>query len=46
MRHRSQETFCILLQFQNVVGLTLFAVQLSLFAIYPSTPKEKEKKRK
>lgn len=34
------------IQFQNVVGFTLCAVQLSLFAIYPSTPKEKEKKRK
>ncbi|XP_069683930.1 sugar transporter SWEET1 [Periplaneta americana] len=34
------------IQFQNVVGFALSAIQLSLFAIYPSKPQEKEKKSK
>lgn len=35
-----------IIQFQNVVGFLLSAAQLSLFAIYPSRPQEKEKKKK
>jgi hypothetical protein len=36
----------ILFQFQNVVGFLLSAAQLSLFAVYPRRPEEKEKKKK
>lgn len=34
------------IQFQNVIGFALSAIQLSLFVIYPSKPQEKEKKSK
>ncbi|CAG2060952.1 unnamed protein product, partial [Timema podura] len=34
-----------LIQLQNVVGLTLCAIQLSLFVIYPSKPKAAKKKQ-
>nr|CAD7592943.1 unnamed protein product [Timema genevievae] len=34
-----------LIQLQNVVGLTLCAIQLSLFVIYPSKPKVAKKKQ-
>ncbi|KDR15496.1 sugar transporter SWEET1 [Zootermopsis nevadensis] len=33
------------IQFQNAVGFTLFSIQLSLFAIYPSRPQKKDKKK-
>ncbi|XP_049777479.1 sugar transporter SWEET1-like [Schistocerca cancellata] len=34
------------IQLQNAVALVLSAIQLSLFVIYPSKPKEKEEKKK